>query len=85
MPCGYSKQYTQPDHPILLKPEPPRPAFFLADPTPANSQKVCARSQRTKANSSHELLMSCIGRESNPGLADIWDRRSMDGNGQFYH
>ena len=27
----------------------------------------------------------CIGRESNPGLADIIGRRSPDGNGQFYH
>jgi hypothetical protein len=34
---------------------------------------------------SHELLFSCIGRESNPGLADILNRGSIDGNGQFYH
>ena len=27
----------------------------------------------------------CIGRESNPGLADILDLKTLDGNGQFYH
>ena len=27
----------------------------------------------------------CIGRESNPGLADILDPKIVDGNGQFYH
>jgi hypothetical protein len=27
----------------------------------------------------------CIGRESNPGLADISDPKILNGNGQFYH
>jgi hypothetical protein len=29
--------------------------------------------------------VQCIGRESNPGLADVVRRASSDGNGQFYH
>ena len=31
------------------------------------------------------IKQKCIGRESNPGLADILDLKISNGNGQFYH
>jgi hypothetical protein len=49
------------------------------------SQYLWSGSKRTNEHRSYEFTLSCIGRESNPGLADISDLRSSDGNGQFYH
>ena len=31
------------------------------------------------------IKQKCIGRESNPGLADISNPKILNGNGQFYH
>ena len=41
--------------------------------------------QKNKRIDQRVLECSCIGRESNPGLADISDLKILDGNGQFYH
>ena len=41
--------------------------------------------EKNKRIDQRMLECSCIGRESNPGLADIPDPKILDGNGQFYH